>query len=270
MAARRGDPSFGLTLAQTSLVRPLGLFGHMVWLSGTVRDALTRAVRFYALVTRRTTLTLEERGAIVALKQHAAPGVVRGAILTELAFGSLALRARSATADRFRIRAVQFEHAGTASRAYLDVFGVPVTFGAAVDEMQLDAAQLDLPLATADAITSAALETRAAELTAADHSPFVDRVRRAVASNLESPISLVAIARELGTSARSLRRHLEQERQSLRAIVDDVRRERTEALLAEGLAMKDIAFRIGFSEPSALSRAYKRWTGKPRAGPRVK
>ena len=44
----RGDPAFGLTLARAAVVRPLGLFGHMVWLSGTVRDALDRAVKFYA------------------------------------------------------------------------------------------------------------------------------------------------------------------------------------------------------------------------------
>src|SRR5687768_5614616 len=59
IAARRRDPAFALVLAQASMARPLGLFGHMVWLSGTLRDAITRAVRFYGMVSRRTRLTFD-------------------------------------------------------------------------------------------------------------------------------------------------------------------------------------------------------------------
>lgn len=254
IARTRGDASFGLTLARESLVRPLGLFGHMVWMSGTVRDALARAVKFYAAITHRTTLSLEEQRGVATLSQHGAPGVVRGAILTELAFASLALRARTGTGDRFAPRAVRFQHAGAMSPAYRDVFRAPVTFGASIDAIDIASTMLDLPLATADAVVSAALETKVAELSSAGHSSLVDRVRRV--AHLGTP---TAIARELGTSARTLRRHLEQEGHTLRGIVDELRRERAEQLLASGVAAKDVAFQLGFSEPSALSRALKRW-----------
>jgi AraC-like DNA-binding protein len=91
-------------------------------------------------------------------------------------------------------------------------------------------------------------------------------VRRAAASDLEQPITFVVIAKRLGTSARTLRRQLEKEGATLRGLVDDVRRERADDLLAAGTAIKEIAFALGFSEPSAFSRAYKRWTGH---GPKV-
>lgn len=254
IAAARGDASFGLTLARESVVRPLGLFGHMVWMSGTVRDALARAVKFYAAITHRTTLSLEESKGVATLRQHGAPGVVRGAILTELAFASLALRARTGTGDRFMPRAVRFQHAGTPSPAYAELFRAPVAFGADLDAIEIASAMLDLPLATADPVVSAALESKVAELSASGRSPLVDRVRRV--AHLGTP---TAIARELGLSARTLRRHLEQEGHSLRGIVDELRRERAEHLLARGVAAKDVAFQLGFSEPSALSRALKRW-----------
>ena len=263
LAAARGDPAFGLTLAHLAVVRPLGLFGHMVWLSGTVRDALARAVKFYSVVTRRATLELEDRGAIMLLHQHRVENVPRGPILTEFLFASFALRARAATEGRFALRAVRFAHTKIASHAYRDVFGVDVTFGASSDELELDTDQLDLPLISADPITSAALEAKAANLTSSSsgRSPFLDRARRAAADNLAAP-SLAAIGRTLGMSARTLRRHLEQEGTSLRALVDDVRRERADQLLASGTSAKEVAFVLGFSEPSAFSRAYKRWTGR--------
>lgn len=264
IAAARSDPAFALTLARASLVRPLGLFGHLVWLSGTVRDALERAAKFYLVVTRRTTLHLEDTPPISTLRMRpVARTVKRGRILTELPFASLALRAREATGGRFALRAVRFVHRGEASEAYAHVFGVPVQFGAAHDEIEMATAQLDLPLASHDPIVSAALEAKAAQLTAggAARSVFVEKVRRAIAENLSRSPSPTAIATALGISTRTLRRHLEQEGLSLRTTLDDVRRERAAALLAAGTSVKEIAFALGFSEPSAFSRAYKRWTG---------
>ena len=263
IAANRRDPAFALTLARTAAIRPLGLFGHMVWTSGTVRDAVTRAARFYAMVTRRTTLTLEEgAGVAILYQQPAVKGALRGRILTEYPFASFAMRAREATANQLALRAVRFTHDGESTPAYREVFGVPVTFRAKRDEIELDAAALDLRLASADPITSAVLEQTVARLasTPAGRSPFVDRVRRA-AAELEGPVTLVAIAKRLATSERTLRRQLEREGLTLRALADDVRRERADAMLAAGSSVKEIAFALGFSEPSAFSRAYKRWTG---------
>ena len=263
IARRRGDPTFSLTLARAAVVRNLGLFGHMVWLSGTVRDALARAVKFFGVVTRRTTLTLEEAGGIATLRQHVVAGHARGAILTEFPFVSLALRARQATEGRFAVRAVRFRHRSEHAAAYRDAFGCDVTFRASRDELEMESAMLDLSLASADPITAAVLEARAVELTGgAVRSPFVERVRRAAQATLVTSPSLESVARQLGISARTLRRHLAQERMTLRAILDDVRRERADQLLARGEAVKAVASELGFSEASAFSRAYKRWTGR--------
>lgn len=260
IATKRGDPALALTLAKLAAVRPLGLFGHLVWLSGTVRDALTRAVKFYAMVTRRTTLTFEERDGVATIRQRPVTQVARGRILTEFPFASLAIRARDATGGKFQLRAVRFAHAGKATSIYEDVFRVPVQFGALDDEIEIDIAQLELPLASADPITSAAIESKVAQLTAeAPSNPLIDRVRRAIEATDGSP---TAIAKQLGVSARTLRRQLAQQRLVLRQIVDDVRRARADQLLAAGRTVKEVAFELGFSEPSAFSRAYKRWTGK--------
>jgi AraC-like DNA-binding protein len=262
IAEQRGDPALGLTLARYAVVRQLGLFGHMVWLQGTVGDAIERATKFYAMVSKRATLALEHRGPIALLMQRPVPGVTRGPILTEFLFASFALRARAATEGKLQLRAVRFSHRRETTPVHAEVFAAPIEFGAAADEIELATEQLSLPLLTADPVTSAALEQKIAELTATANarSPFMDRARRAVAAHLAEP-SLAALAQTLAISARTLRRHLEQEGTSLRTLVDDVRRERADELLAAGTPAKEVAFALGFSEPSAFSRAYKRWTG---------
>lgn len=269
IAAARRDPALALTLARLATAKPLGLFGHLVWLSGTVRDALTRATRFFAMVTQRSTLSLDEDGGPTAwIRQHPVRArLARGRVLVEFPFASLALRARDATGGRFALRGVRFAHAGDATPIYREVFGAPVAFGAPIDEVELDAAVLALPLAGDDPITSAAIEANiAARIARPAGGPLLDRARRVIAG-LDGPPTLAAVARGVGVSARTLRRRLEEEGASLRAVIDDVRRERAEALLGAGTPVKEVAFALGFSEPSAFSRAYKRWTGRaPKLG----
>jgi AraC-like DNA-binding protein len=221
-------------------------------------------VKFFSVVTRRTTLSFEEAGGLGILRQHPVPGQPRGAILTEFPFVSLALRARHATDGRFALRAVRFAHRSDHAAAYREAFGCDVTFRAARDELEIESAMLDLSLASADPITAAALEARVAELTRGSvRSPLVERVRRAALATLAHGPSLDSLARQLAVSARTLRRQLAQEHTTVRAIVDEVRRERADHLLAQGEAVKAVASALGFSEASAFSRAYKRWTGRP-------
>jgi AraC-like DNA-binding protein len=169
------------------------------------------------------------------------------------------LRAHAATAGAFEPRAVRFTHAGTPAPIYVEVFRAPVTFSADYDELELPAAQLALPLASADPITSEVLEERIAKLAIPSDLSLVERVRHAARANLDA--SPDDVAKTLGMSARTLRRQLDQANTTFRDIVDHARRERADELLASGMAIKEIAFALGFSEPSAFSRAYKRWTG---------
>lgn len=274
IAARRGDETFGLTMAREAAARaPLGLFSNLVWLSGTLRDALTRAARFYSLVTRRATLSLDERegGRVAILTQRLLAGAPRGTILTDYVFAQYVLRARAAVGQAFRVEGMRFAHAAQSAAPYEELFQSRVTFddgrGGGIDALSFDASLLDLPLSSADPFTAAAVECEVRQRVRG--APSVDPLRLAVQAELRAGRpSVASIARRLGVGGRALRRRLEEERQSLRAIVASVQRERAIDLLAGGASVKEVAFELGFSEPSAFSRAYKRWTGRPPSGAR--
>lgn len=70
------------------------------------------------------------------------------------------------------------------------------------------------------------------------------------------------LARGLRTSATTLQRRLHEEGQSYQRLKDALRRDQaTELLAGTPLPAAAIAERLGFEEPSAFHRAFKKWTG---------
>lgn len=66
----------------------------------------------------------------------------------------------------------------------------------------------------------------------------------------------------LNMSARTLRRRLDKEGTSYQRIKDGARRDAAiEFLTNPGLTVSDVAELVGFSDPSAFHRSFKRWTG---------
>ncbi|TMQ05946.1 MAG: AraC family transcriptional regulator [Deltaproteobacteria bacterium] len=70
------------------------------------------------------------------------------------------------------------------------------------------------------------------------------------------------IARKLGVSRQTLYRRLKAEHVSYERVLDELRhRMALHYLNARNASVNETAYLVGFSEPSAFSRAFKRWTG---------
>ncbi|MFT3925005.1 MAG: helix-turn-helix domain-containing protein [Myxococcales bacterium] len=71
------------------------------------------------------------------------------------------------------------------------------------------------------------------------------------------------LAKLLGTTQRMLRRRLQEEGQTVSSLMNELRCDLAKRALLEGdESMKEIADRLGYSEPSAFHRAFRRWTGQ--------
>src|SRR5262249_39669466 len=124
---------------------------------------------------------------------------------------------------------------------------------------------LERPFAAPNPSTHAYLERHAARLLEAlDPERWSDRVRRTLAENLRrGTVQQAQVARRLAVSERTLQRRLGEEGLSFAGILDAVRRDLCLGYIAEpSLAVYEIAFLLGYSEPSALHRAFRRWTGE--------
>ncbi len=75
-------------------------------------------------------------------------------------------------------------------------------------------------------------------------------------------VSVDAVARTLGMSRQTLYRRLKAEGITFEAILEAKRRQLAIRYLGlERSSVKAAAYKLGFSDPAAFSRAFKRWTG---------
>jgi AraC-like DNA-binding protein len=71
------------------------------------------------------------------------------------------------------------------------------------------------------------------------------------------------IAEKLGVSRQTLYRSLKEENVTFEQVLDDLRHKLAlEYLRGEKATVHETAYLVGFSDPAAFSRAFKRWTGK--------
>lgn len=93
-------------------------------------------------------------------------------------------------------------------------------------------------------------------------------VRGAIADALaDGQPSKSHIAHRLGMSERTFHRRLAEHGESFRNLATRVRRDAAESMLrSDNHSVAEVAFLTGFSDQSAFTRAFKRWTGETPAG----
>jgi AraC-like DNA-binding protein len=245
---------------------PPGAFGIVEYVcrsAPTVGEALRRWVRYLNLLedTVEVGLVIEDdRACVRVLRDGEAPAHPG----RELCFALVARQARELAGEAFRLLAVDFTHRTLDPSPYRAWFDAPVRFGAPHSQLVIARAALDAPLASSDPNLLSILTRVADDLhrqRPADAS-MVTQVARVLREALRTDEAHVdRVARRLGLTSRSLQRRLKDEGTSFNAVREDVRRQLSRRYLDEGLSIAEISFLLGFSEPSAFFRAFKRWTG---------
>lgn len=262
------DPGLGLSVGINAPESMLQLLGHLVVSGRTLREAFALFQRYAPLVADGLTYTLSEGSAHARFEYHCPvllPAASRFA--AEYLLVMVQRIAQHFIADiRDHAECVHFEHPKPAyHHRYTRVFNCPVLFGQSSNSMLIPSRLLDIQQLHADTTMHSALREMAERLLEEMRNPISvgDRVRGLL--RYESDLSVVDVgklARGLGLTPRSLRRRLAAESLSLTVLLDEARcRLACEELRRDG-SIKEIAERVGFSEPSAFHRAFKRWTGQ--------
>lgn len=267
-----GDPAFGLHLGERISTSSFDVLGHVVDQSASLRDALLVTVRYTGIVSEGPRVEFDEDGDRATLR-FLLPESQSLAALLAAEFSTVAMLRliRSFMGDDALPRQVCFEHAKPGHAVeYARLFAGRECFSCDFTGLVFDRAWLDQTLSWRDGELRGYLLNRAELLLAKAERTLstVERVQRWLAAqpDLARP-TLEAAARDLGLSARSLRRHLQHEHLQFSDLVDDSRATHAKRTLADTRqSIQETAYALGYRTPSAFSRAFKRWTGMtPRA-----
>jgi AraC-like DNA-binding protein len=180
-------------------------------------------------------------------------------------FLSLALfYARTFTGEPLKIARATFVHADPGyQEVYERVFQTQIEFGAQENALHFDASYLNLSFQTSDPYLRHFLAGKADELLARlePEARTDNRVAQVLSILLAKgeELTLERVAQSMQLPVRRVRVLLESEGRSFREILSEVRREAAARYLRQGLTISQTAYLLGFSEPSALQHAFKRW-----------
>ncbi len=163
-------------------------------------------------------------------------------------------------------KAVQVTHAAPSYRSEYDrIYGVAVTFEAARNAILIDPIWMNHRIQHKQRYVFGILSEHADALLKSLES---SKTMRGRVESLLMPIlhkgdaNMDAIAASLGLSRQTLFRKLKAEGTTFEQVLDALRHKLALSYLsAKKVSVNETAYLVGFSDPAAFSRAFKRWTG---------
>lgn len=149
-------------------------------------------------------------------------------------------------------------------RSYSRMFNCPVEFNAGAMEWHYHASSRALPLPNANPMTAVVCQDFCEQILFSQNasSGLAQTIRAMLVHRPGRFANIDEVAELLGTSLRTLHRHLAAEGFTYQSLVDDLRRTLAiEYLEHTTMAVEQIGERVGFSDASNFRKAFKRWTG---------
>jgi AraC-like DNA-binding protein len=267
-ARQTGYENFGLWFGNQFKPRDLGMWGYAAVSAPTLGSALENLVGLFGYHQESSVMRLRRSadGMMRLEYQITAPAIVERRQDAELSLGMFLNFFREACGSRWAPEEVHFEHPKPPMpREHELAFDAPVYFSQPTNALLFRADILSRPMPESDlrllAIMQTCLERLSSELPSDE--PVLDRLRTAIRVKLpEGYPPLEEIAGDLHVPVGAICRDLHHSGTSYKEIVEEVRRDLALSYIKQRqLPFSELAILLGYSELSAFSRAFRRWTG---------
>lgn len=257
----RFTPNLGLELAKVTPMGAYPLLDYLVVTSDTVAEGMRQFARYVRLVGNPVTVHLHEDidPIRVEMPNSAAPFSV------EFTASLMILHFRNETEGRFAAASVSFVHTPDDAAVLERALGCPVEMAASWNGICISRDVWHVPLRRRDPVLRQVLETQANDVLARlpARTGLALEVQLALTTRVGGGDTRInALARQLAMSARTLQRRLAAEDVSYQELREDARKEAAGRYISESpLAIGEVAYLLGYSEPAPFHRAFKRWYG---------
>lgn len=266
-----GDENLGLHIGEAFNLAAIGIVGYVLMNCQTFEQVLEKLSQYTRLFSQGAYISYSVSQGLVlcdcAIVDHLKNYLLaepRHAI--ESTFAALLTATKMLTGKQLYPQAVWFQHSRPECVVeHNRIFGIDVRFSQSTNRIIFDASCLNWSVLSANPNLLSVFEQQAVNMLALTEADALTRsVAQAIAQQLKGEVpSVEAIARSLNMSVRNLQRELQAEGTSYQQILDETRQELALRYLKQpDTPIYDVAFLLGFSEPSAFHRAFKRWTGK--------
>lgn len=265
-----GDPAIGLHAGRIADPERMGLVGHVFFNCDTLGEAVTQYVRFHKLINESVTLTLEQQGDLEILSWVPdSPGHYSRQDM-DRTLASVISRTRHFIHPGLQAEWIQIAHPQPAyADEYSKLLGGPVEFGCEATRLAFHCRHMSHPIPRRNPYVYSAVlrQVRGLFSRLQSRKSFSRKLRRMISRQMSTErIDADTLARKCHMSRQTLYRRLRKEGVSFHELVEEIRRDKALRYVAsDRYALGEIAFLLGFSELSAFSRAFKRWTGLPPA-----
>jgi len=269
------DPAIALRFGECVRMQDICVVGLICEVAETAADVGRQLNRYSRLIVDEgkasdlVSASLSTEGLWMAVASEAY-NARRPMIEAELA--RLVCNTRASFRDDLAFRAMRFPRAvhftfpePSARAEYERIFQSPLVFGAERNALLLDPAFPLLRQEPSNREVFTTLCERADTLLKTLHASHSVRAR---VESLLIPLmhtgdaGMEPIASRMGVTRRTLLRRLKAEGTTFEMVLDELRHAMALRYLSEGkVSANETAYLVGFSEPAAFSRAFKRWTG---------
>lgn len=265
VAKRRPGVNIGLAALDFVNVSMLGVLRYVVGNCATLGDALDAFIRYQQLLSPAIRWSVERepdpRITIVAVPPMQALGFP-----LETQVGLWIVVGRELTGVQWKPQSVRLRHQAAGPKAeFVERYGCPVEFGASANELRLAAADLALPVVGARPELQPSLMelARSVQMRTLPPQDSAGRVRALLLEQVPKGMTTKeGVARHLGYSVRTLTRRLQAEGVSFRELLEEARERLALAWMTDPSAeIHEVAYLLGYSDPSAFHRSFRRWTG---------
>ncbi|WP_431686803.1 AraC family transcriptional regulator ligand-binding domain-containing protein [Hahella sp. NBU794] len=264
------DPYMGLRFGAEIDASTYSILGYIVSSAPSVEEALSVLRKAQRAVSSIGELQLVvEEDAVTCVFKDNWPRKLMLDHLVEAFISCWKALGSRISGIKARATLVTFKHAPVGDPVqYEKELGCRVSFHSPVDSVRfsLEGANRDT-LCVGDTLVFEALKERLLKMLGPGSRNVSAQVNRVLA-NLPGELfpSMEMVASQLGMEPIELGKQLKSEQASFRMLLDRRKFMQTLALMqTTKLDLAAIAVQVGFSEQSALSRAFQRWTGMPPA-----
>lgn len=269
IAARMNDNAFPLRAANAFQLEDHELFGFLAMSCETLGEAYRKTASYRALYCVGARWELELAPDYTRLIWYPWPGSAGNAgyrAAMDFAVADMESDIRRLAQSQPRPTAVRLAHPAPVSHeAFTTHYGVAPQFNSPLYELVYPPGLVDLRIVSFNSRLRDYFDQECGRLVEklAAGSSLVEQLRRELIAAMDGgDTSIEAIAKRLGQSSRSLQRKLADEGARYNDVLAEIRTEFAKRYLARGtISASEVAYLLGFTEPPAFFKAFKRWTG---------